>query len=214
MAASPVVAEDNQQASTEVVSVAEMSSRTQKIADAYATIIEASGENLSREGLLKTPMRAALAFEFFTRGYEQSLEEVINGAVFTVPDDHDEMVIVRDIDIYSLCEHHLVPFFGKCHIGYLPRGKVLGLSKLARIAEMFSRRLQIQENLTQEIAKAILKAVDPVGVGVVIEATHMCMVMRGAQKAGSVTITSAMLGEFRHDQRTRQEYMNLILRGK
>lgn len=187
--------------------------RTDLLAQAFSTIIESVGENIERPGLKKTPKRAALAFEFFTKGYDQTVASVVNDAIFEVSTEQDEMVIVKDIDIFSLCEHHLVPFFGKCHIGYLPRGKVIGISKLARIAEMFARRLQIQENLTHQIAQAISDSINPSGVGVVIEATHMCMVMRGAQKTEAVTVTSSMLGDFRNDPRTRQEFMNHLSRG-
>nr|CAH7744018.1 unnamed protein product [Callosobruchus chinensis] len=174
----------------------------------YRLLLSSLGENPDRQGLLKTPERAAKAMLFFTKGYDQSLEEVLNDAIFD--EDHDEMVVVKDIDMFSMCEHHLVPFYGKVSIGYLPRGKVLGLSKLARIVEIYSRRLQVQERLTKQIAVAVTKAVQPAGVAVIVEGTHMCMVMRGVQKINSKTVTSTMLGVFRDDSKTREEFLNLV----
>ncbi|VDO69163.1 unnamed protein product [Heligmosomoides polygyrus] len=183
-------------------------SNLEKMASAYSSIISHVGEDVNRQGLLKTPERAAKAMLFFTKGYEQQLDDILNEAVFD--EDHDEMVIVKDIEMFSLCEHHLVPFNGRVHIGYLPNKKVLGLSKLARIVEMFSRRLQVQERLTKQIATAMVQAVQPAGVAVVIEASHMCMVMRGVQKINATTSTSCMLGVFRDDPKTREEFLNLI----
>ncbi len=174
----------------------------------YADLITSIGEDVNRDGLLKTPERASKAFSFLTQGYQQSLEEIVNGAVFD--SDNDEMVIVKDIELYSLCEHHMLPFVGKAHVAYLPQGKVLGLSKIARITDMFARRLQIQENLTKQIAEAIQQVTNAAGVGVVIEAQHFCMMMRGVQKQHSWTVSSMMLGEFRDNPRTRQEFLQLI----
>jgi GTP cyclohydrolase IA len=176
----------------------------------FAKIIEAIGEDLNREGLVDTPKRAAKAFRFLNNGYEKNLDEVLNGAIFEA--DTEDMVIVKDIELYSLCEHHLLPFIGKCHIAYLPHGKVLGLSKLARIVDMYARRLQIQEKLTKQIADAIQLSVHARGVAVVIEAKHLCMMMRGVEKQNSVMTTSVMLGVFREDFSTRTEFLNLINR--
>ncbi|XP_055990227.1 GTP cyclohydrolase 1 [Sorex fumeus] len=178
------------------------------LAAAYSSILSSLGEDPQRQGLLKTPWRAATAMQFFTKGYHETIADAINDAIFD--EDHDEMVIVKDIDMFSMCEHHLVPFIGKVHIGYLPNKQVLGLSKLARIVEIYSRRLQVQERLTKQIALAITEALRPAGVGVVVEATHMCMVMRGVQKMNSKTVTSTMLGVFREDPKTREEFLTLI----
>jgi len=178
------------------------------LAASYRNILKHIGENPNREGLLDTPMRAAKAMNFFTKGYQETVSQVVKNAVFN--EQTDEMVVVKDIEFFSLCEHHLVPFMGKASIGYLPRGKVLGLSKLARIVEMFSRRLQVQERLTREVAGAVWEAVSPSGVGVVMEACHMCMVMRGVQKINSQTVTSCMLGAFRDDPKTRAEFLSLV----
>ncbi|MEC9341710.1 MAG: GTP cyclohydrolase I FolE [Pseudomonadota bacterium] len=174
----------------------------------YAAIIAAVGENLKREGLVDTPKRAAKAMAFLTRGYGETLDQIVNGAIFEA--DTDEMVLVKDIELYSLCEHHLLPFIGKCHVAYLPRGRVLGLSKVARIVDMFARRLQIQEKLTREIADSIQTVTDAAGVAVVIEAKHLCMMMRGVEKQNSVMTTSVMLGHFRESTPTRAEFLTLI----
>lgn len=186
----------------------ESGSREKRIAAAVKTILTELGEDVTREGLLETPERYARAMLFFTKGYEDNIKDVIKRAVFE--EDHDEMVIVKDIEIYSLCEHHLVPFFGKCHIAYIPNKKVLGLSKLARLAEMYARRFQVQERLTKQIAIALSEILQPRGVAVVIEATHMCMVSRGVQKSGAITSTSCMLGCFRSQQKTRDEFLTLL----
>lgn len=180
----------------------------EKIAAHYKEIISSLGEDPGREGLADTPERAAKAMQFLTQGYTQNLQEVVNGAIFE--SDSDQMVIIKDIELYSLCEHHLLPFIGKCHIAYLPNGKVLGLSKFARIVDMFARRLQIQEKLTRQIADAVIEETQAKGVAVVIEAQHMCMMMRGVQKQNSVMNSSVMLGTFRESQATRSEFLTLI----
>lgn len=179
-----------------------------KLTDLYHNILVEIGEDVKRDGILDTPKRAAKAMQFLTRGYEQTLDEVVNNAIFE--SDNDSMVIVKDIELYSMCEHHMLPFVGKVHIGYLPTGKVLGLSKLARITDMFARRLQIQENLTKEIAEAVQEVTDAAGVGVIIEAQHMCMMMRGVEKQNSVMTSSTMLGLFRTSNKTRNEFISLI----
>ena len=174
----------------------------------FANIIQAVGEDLSRPGLLDTPKRAAKAMEFLTQGYGQNIEVVVNNALF--PSDSRDMVIVKDIELYSLCEHHMLPFIGKAHVGYIPNGKVLGLSKIARIVDMYARRLQIQESLTTQIAKTIKDVTEASGVGVIVEAKHLCMMMRGVEKQNSMMRTSAMLGNFRDSQSTRAEFLNLV----
>ena len=181
---------------------------TDDLANSYAHILTTLGEDISRDGLKDTPKRAAKAMQFLTRGYHQSLDEVVNGAIFE--SDNDEMVIVKHIELYSLCEHHLLPFIGKCHVAYLPTGKVIGLSKIARIVDMFARRLQIQENLTKQIADAVMEVTDAKGVGVIVDAKHMCMMMRGVEKQNSVMTTSVMTGLFRSSPATRTEFLKLI----
>ncbi|MEH6626231.1 MAG: GTP cyclohydrolase I FolE [Motiliproteus sp.] len=176
--------------------------------EAFASIIEAVGEDLQREGLRDTPERAAKAFQYLTRGYQQTLDEVVNNALFE--SDNSEMVIVKDIELYSMCEHHMLPFVGKCHVAYIPSGKVLGLSKIARIVDMYARRLQIQENMTKQIADSIMEVTGAAGVGVIIEAQHMCMMMRGVEKQNGVMKTSMMLGLFRSNASTRAEFLSLV----
>jgi GTP cyclohydrolase I len=176
----------------------------------FSKLITEIGEDVTREGLVDTPARAAKAFKFMNQGYEKSLDEVLNGAIFEA--DTEDMVIVKDVELYSLCEHHLLPFIGKCHIAYIPNGKVLGLSKLARIVDMYARRLQIQEKLTKQIADAVELSIGAKGVAVVVEAKHLCMMMRGVEKQNSVMTTSVMSGIFRKDRSTRVEFLNLINR--
>ncbi len=174
----------------------------------FKNVLHELGEDTGREGLLDTPKRAAKAMQFLTSGYQSNLDDIVNGAVFS--SDNDEMVVVQGIELYSLCEHHVLPFIGRCHIGYLPEGKVLGLSKFARIVDMFARRLQIQENMTKQIAEAVEEVTGCRGVGVIIEAQHMCMMMRGVQKQNSMMRTSVMKGVFRDNQATRSEFMRLV----
>lgn len=173
-------------------------------------LLELLGEDPKREGLLSTPSRVATMYEFLTKGYDLDIERVLNGAVFK--EKYSEMVIVKDIDFFSLCEHHLVPFYGKCHIAYIPNGKILGLSKLPRVVEAFARRLQVQERMTQQIADTLHNYLNPLGVAVVMEARHLCMMMRGVEKLNSIATTSAMLGAFRDDVKTRSEFLTLINR--
>jgi GTP cyclohydrolase IA len=176
--------------------------------DIIRQLLAGLGEDPAREGLVDTPKRVEQSMRFLTAGYETDVDAMLNNALFTV--DYNEMVIVKDIDFYSLCEHHLLPFFGKCHVAYIPNGKVVGLSKIPRLVDIFARRLQVQERLTNQIASTLLEKIDPLGVAVVTEATHLCMAMRGVGKQNSVAVTSAMLGAFRNDARTRSEFLNLI----
>jgi GTP cyclohydrolase I len=176
--------------------------------DAYRNLLEAIGEDVDREGLRRTPVRAARALEFLTQGYRQDLDEIINDAVFA--SDASEIILVKDIELYSLCEHHLLPFIGRAHVAYLPNGKVIGLSKVARIVDVFARRLQIQENLTTQIAESLMRCLEPSGVAVVVEAKHLCMMMRGVEKQNSVMKTSCLLGTFKDDARTRSEFLSLL----
>ena len=179
-----------------------------RVREAVELLLAEVGEDPTREGLVRTPDRVARALRSLTSGYDTNIEEVVNGALFAV--ESNEMVIVRDIDFYSLCEHHLLPFFGRCHVAYLPRERVIGLSKIPRLIEMFSRRLQVQERLTNQIATSLADILDPLGVGVVVEATHLCIRMRGVEKQNAFAVTSAMLGSFRDNARTRMEFLELI----
>ena len=180
----------------------------EKVKDLVKTLLTEIGEDPEREGLLSTPIRVAKAYEFLTRGYQQDIDEVLNGAIFN--EKYDEMVLVKNIDFYSMCEHHLLPFYGKVHVAYIPNGKIVGLSKIPRIVEVFARRLQVQERMTQQIADTIAKYLQPIGVAVVAEAFHMCMMMRGVEKQNSSATTSAMHGVFQDDARTRMEFLDLI----
>lgn len=176
--------------------------------EAYRNLLEAIGEDVNREGLRRTPIRAARALEFLTQGYRQCVEDMVNNAIFD--SDASEIILVKDIELYSLCEHHLLPFIGRAHVAYIPNGKVIGLSKVARIVDVFARRLQIQENLTTQIAESLMKCLEPSGVAVVVEAKHLCMMMRGVEKQNSVMKTSCLLGTFKEDARTRSEFLSLL----
>ncbi len=189
-------------------SIADEVRRGDALGQAVRTVLLELGEDPSRDGLLKSPERVAESLRFLTRGYHENLKEILNGAVFSVA--YDEMVIVKDIEVFSLCEHHLLPFFGRCHVAYLPTNKVIGLSKIPRLVDMFARRLQIQERLTTQIAETIMEAINPQGVGVIIEAKHLCMIMRGVEKQNSIAVTSSMLGVFRDSDQTRSEFLRLI----
>ena len=183
--------------------------RVEAMEQSFLQLLQAIGEDPNREGLLRTPTRAARAFEFLTNGYRQSLDDVVNGAIFE--SDASEIILVKDIELYSMCEHHLLPFIGRAHVAYIPNGKVIGLSKVARLVDVFARRLQIQENLTIQIADALMKTLHPAGVGVVVEAKHLCMMMRGVEKQNSVMKTSCLLGTFKEDARTRSEFLSLLV---
>ena len=180
----------------------------EKIADLTKLLLKEIGEDPNREGLIKTPSRVSKAWSFFSRGYNQNVDEIINNAIFN--EDAKDMVVVRDVEFFSLCEHHLIPFFGKAHVAYIPNGKVVGLSKIPRIIDMFSRRLQVQERLTRQIAETIQDVLEPIGVAVIMEGQHMCMQMRGVEKQNSLTTTSSMLGKFRQSDRTRAEFLSII----
>jgi len=193
-----------------VATVKVMPARGPSVADRMKEVLEMLGEDTSREGLVRTPERYEKAMRFLTRGYEENLEQIVNNALFSVT--CDEMVIVKDIEFFSMCEHHLLPFFGKIHVAYLPKNKVIGLSKIPRIVNMFARRLQLQERLTQEVAEAVAKAISPRGVAVMAEARHFCMMMRGVEKQHSGTVTSTMLGAFRSNKATRDEFLALVAR--
>jgi len=177
------------------------------IAEAMRNVLRELGEHPEREGILKTPARVAKSLRFLTSGYKQDVDDVLNGALYSVA--YDEMVIVKDIEVFSLCEHHLLPFFGRCHVAYIPNGKVIGLSKIPRLIDVFARRLQVQERLTVQIAETIMEKIKPQGVGVIIEARHLCMIMRGVEKQNSIAVTSHMLGEFRECEMTRSEFLRL-----
>ena len=180
----------------------------EKIADLTKLLLKEIGEDPNREGLIKTPSRVSKAWSFFSRGYNQNVDEIINDAIFN--ENAKDMVVVRDVEFFSLCEHHLIPFFGKAHVAYIPNGKVVGLSKIPRIIDMFSRRLQVQERLTRQIAETIQDVLEPIGVAVIMEGQHMCMQMRGVEKQNSLTTTSSMLGKFRQSDRTRAEFLSII----
>jgi GTP cyclohydrolase I len=182
--------------------------RVHEMERVFGELLDAIGEDRQRQGLLKTPSRAARSFEFLTQGYRQCVEDVVNGAIFD--SDASEIVMVKDIELYSMCEHHLLPFIGRAHVAYIPDGKVIGLSKVARIVDVFARRLQIQEQLTTQVADALMRSLHPVGVAVVIEAKHLCMMMRGVEKQNSVMKTSCLLGSFKEDARTRGEFLALL----
>lgn len=181
---------------------------TQRMEEIFKELLGLLGEDASREGLARTPKRVTSSMKFLTQGYRQDIHQILNGAVFNEP--YDEMVVVKDIEMFSLCEHHLLPFYGKAHVAYIPNGKIIGLSKIPRVVEVFAKRLQVQERLTMQVAECLMDALKPRGVGVVIEALHLCMAMRGVEKSSSYTMTSAMLGSFRNSDRVRQEFLSLL----
>ena len=185
-----------------------MNNNYDKLESLTSELLQLIGEDINRDGLIKTPMRVAKAWDYFSQGYRTKIDDVINNAIFT--ENCKDMIVVRDIEFFSLCEHHMIPFFGRAHVGYLPNGKIIGLSKIPRIVDMFSRRLQVQERLTDEIANTIQKILDPIGVAVVMEGRHLCMQMRGVEKQNSLASTSAMLGQFRKSAETRAEFLSII----
>jgi GTP cyclohydrolase I len=204
--------EQNKRQNGKVVELRKRESQKTTVEDSVRQILAYIGEDPNREGLVKTPYRVARAYEYLTKGYDQDPKEVINKAMFT--EDYQEMVLVKDIDFFSLCEHHLLPFFGRAHVAYIPKHRIVGLSKVARLVEVFSRRLQVQERLTTQVANTIMEELDPLGVGVVIRAEHLCMRMRGVEKQNSIVTTSAMLGAFRTQQPTREEFITLVNGGR
>lgn len=193
---------------TPTLTAPDLTTKPDLLEETIRTMLRELGEDTDREGLLKTPERVARSLRFLTSGYDQDVKKVLNGAVYSVA--YDEMVIVKDIEIFSLCEHHLLPFFGRCHVAYIPTKKVIGLSKIPRLVDAFARRLQIQERLTNQIAETIMETIKPQGVGVIIEARHLCMIMRGVEKQNSIAVTSAMLGAFREGEQTRAEFLRLV----
>jgi GTP cyclohydrolase I len=204
--------EQNKRQNGKVIELRKRESQKTTVEDSVRQILAYIGEDPNREGLVKTPYRVARAYEYLTKGYDQDPKEVINKAMFT--EDYQEMVLVKDIDFFSLCEHHLLPFFGRAHVAYIPKHRIVGLSKVARLVEVFSRRLQVQERLTTQVANTIMEELDPLGVGVVIRAEHLCMRMRGVEKQNSIVTTSAMLGAFRTQQPTREEFITLVNGGR
>lgn len=195
----------------EMISELQKTTENQKLEQIVSEMLGILGEDTKREGLVRTPKRVAASLRYLTQGYRQDVQHILNNAIFEEP--YSEMVVVKDIEVFSLCEHHLLPFYGKAHIAYIPNGKILGLSKIPRVVDVFARRLQVQERLTIQIAECLMEALKPCGVGVVIEALHLCMAMRGVEKSNSFTVTSAMLGSFRNSDRVRTEFLSLIKKG-